>query len=90
MFTMDVWQRKKDVRTDGRMDNRTDGRTFSYIDSRTDRHLVMQTIELQTTELKAVEMKKRKNHINILHSSDIKQAAIKFFLTRDGTQKCYK
>lgn len=56
MFTMDVWQRKKDVRTDGRMDNRTDGRTFSYIDSRTDRHLVMQTIELQATELKAVEM----------------------------------
>lgn len=56
MFTMDVWQRKKDGRTDGRMDNRTDGRTFSYIDSRTDRHLVMQTIELQATELKAVEM----------------------------------
>lgn len=56
MFTMDVWQRKKEIQKDGRMDNRTDGRTFSYIDSRTDRHLVMQTIELQATELKAVEM----------------------------------
>lgn len=60
MFTMDVWQRKKEIQKDGRMDNRTDGRTFSYIDSRTDRHLVMQTIELQATELKAVEIKKKK------------------------------
>lgn len=50
---------KKKRRKDGRMDNRTEGRTFSYIDSRTDRHLVMQTIELQPTELKAVEMKKK-------------------------------